>query len=65
MLSSMGFRTTQRTNSGWILWLDSSTRERCHQLLKTHGKRYIQDWDFAQHSSTCPLCKALATPGRT
>ena len=65
MLSSMGFRSTQRTKTGWILWLDSDTRERCHQLLKTHGNTYIQDWDFAQHSTTCPLCKALATPGGT
>ncbi len=65
MVSSMGFRSTQRTKTGWVLWLDSDTRERCHLLLKTHGNRYIQDWDFAQHSTTCPLCKALATPGGT
>jgi hypothetical protein len=65
MVSSMGFRSTQRTNYGWILWLDSDTRERCHQLLKTHGNRYIQDWDFAQHSTTCPLCKELAAPAGT
>jgi hypothetical protein len=65
MLSSMGFRSTQRTKIGWILWLDSSTLARCHQLLKTHGNRYIQDWDFAQHSSTCPSCKEFATPAGT
>lgn len=65
MLSSMGFRSTQRTKSGWILWLDSSTIERCHQLLKTYGNRYIQDWDFAQHSTTCPSCKAFAAPSGT
>jgi hypothetical protein len=62
ILSSMGFRSTQRTKSGWILWLDSSTLARCHHLLKTHGNRYIQDWDFAQHSTTCPSCKMFATP---
>ena len=65
MLSSMGFRSTHRTKSGWILWLNSSTLGRCHQLLKTHGNRYVPDWDFAQHSTTCPLCKAFAAPSGT
>lgn len=65
MLSSMGFRSTQRTKIGWILWLDSSTLARCHQLLKTHGNRYIEDSDSAQHSTTCPSCKAFATPAGT
>jgi hypothetical protein len=65
MLSSMGFRSTQRTKTGWILWLDSATRERCHQLLKTHGNRYVPDWDFALHSATCPSCKAFAAPSGT
>jgi hypothetical protein len=62
MLDSMGLRSTQRTKTGWILWLDSSTLARCHQLLKTHDNRYVPDWDFAQHSTTCSLCKAFAAP---
>ena len=37
MLASLGFRRTQRTNVGWVLWLDSITLHRCHQLEKTHG----------------------------
>jgi hypothetical protein len=65
MLSSMGFRSTQRTKTGWILWLDSTTLARCHQLMKTHGNRYIQDWDFAQHSTTCSFCKAFAAHSGT
>jgi hypothetical protein len=65
MLSSMGFRSTQRTKTGWILWLDSSTRERCHQLLETHGNRHVPDWDFMLHSATCPSCKAFAAPSGT
>jgi hypothetical protein len=65
MLASMGFRSTQRTKIGWILWLDSSTLARCHQLMKTHGNRYVQDWDFAQHSIACPHCKALAAHSGT
>ena len=63
MLSCMGFRSTQRTKVGWILWLNSSTLGRCHQLMKTHDNRYIQDWDFAQRSTTCLSCKAFAASG--
>ena len=62
MISSMGFRSTQRTKSGWILWLNSSTQVRCHHLMKTHDNRYVQDWDYAQHSTTCSECKACAAP---
>jgi hypothetical protein len=65
MLASMGFRSTQRTKNGWILWLNSSTLERCHQLMKTHGNRYVPDWDFARYSTTCPFCKACAAPSGT
>jgi hypothetical protein len=65
MLASMGFRSKQRTKNGWILWLDSSTLERCHQLMKMHGNRYVPDWDLAQHSTTCSFCKACAAPSRT
>jgi len=65
MLSSMGFRSTQRTKIGWILRLDSTTLARCHQLMKTHDNRFVPDWDFAQHSTTCSLCKALAAPSGT
>jgi hypothetical protein len=62
MLRAMGFRNTHRTNDGWILWLDASTRERCHQLLKTHGNRYIQHSDFVRYSAMCEICKRLASP---
>ena len=51
ILPSMGFRSTKWTKSGWILWLNSATLERCHQLLKVHENRYVPDWDFAQHST--------------
>jgi hypothetical protein len=64
LLSSMGFRSTQRTKSGWILWLDTSTLKRCHELLKSHDNRYIPDWDFAKHSSTCSSCKAFKSSKR-
>ena len=65
MLLSMGFRNTQRTKVGWILWLDSATVTRCHQLMKSHDNRYVPDWDFAQHGSTCASCKEFATSAKT
>jgi hypothetical protein len=65
MLFSMGFRSTHRTKVGWILRLDSATVTRCHQLMKSHDNRYVPDWDFAQHGSTCASCKEFATPART
>lgn len=65
MLLSIGFRSTHRTKVGWILWLDSVTVTRCHQLLKSHDNRYVPDWDFAQHGSTCASCKEFATPAGT
>jgi hypothetical protein len=56
MLSSMGFRSTQRMKAGWILWLNLATVTRCHQLMKSHDNRFVPDWDFAQHGSTCASC---------
>jgi hypothetical protein len=40
MLSDLGFRSKQSTNQRWILWLDSSTRERSLQLVKTYGHTF-------------------------
>jgi hypothetical protein len=65
MLAAMGFRSTRRMKTGWILWLDSATVMRCHQLMKSHDNRYVPDWDFAQHGSTCASCKEFATPAGT
>ena len=65
MLLSMGFRNTHRTKIGWILWLDSATVTRCHQLMKSHDNRYEPDWDFAQHGGTCASCKEFATSAMT
>ena len=61
VLASLGFRRTQRTNVGWVLWLDSTTLHRCHQLVKTHGNKHIQDAEFAVRSANCATCKMDAT----
>jgi hypothetical protein len=57
MLSDIGFRNRQRTNSGWILWLDSSTQARVHELVKTYDNRYIGPADVVRCSTIC-----LASP---
>jgi hypothetical protein len=61
MLASMGFNHTQRTKEEYILWLDSETRQRCHQLMKTHGTPYLEDTALKLNSKDCPECKELAT----
>ena len=66
MLSFMGFRSKHRTKVGWIhCGSIPATATLCHQLMKSHDNRYVPDWDFAQHGSTCASCKEFATPART
>jgi hypothetical protein len=65
MLASMGYRSTQRTNAGWWLLMDSSTVARCHQLYKTYENSYVRAGDVARFSATCTLCQALATPKKS
>jgi len=65
MLSSLGYRSKQRTKHGWILQIDSSTVTRCHQLVLTHDNRYIPNVEFEQYSTTCPECRVFTTPTRT
>jgi hypothetical protein len=60
MVTSLGFPNKQRTNQGWILWLDSLTRDRCHQLMKTHGNRYVRSTDLLEYSKDCPACQAFS-----
>lgn len=59
MLSAMGFHAKQRTNVGWILWFDSSTRERVHQLLKTYGNSYPEAADLKRYLRICSMCRTF------
>ena len=52
-LSSLGLRDRRRTNRGWILWLNSATMERIHQLVKTHENEFIETREF----EGCPICQ--------
>jgi len=62
MLSDLGFRNRQRTNQGWVLWLDSAARERIHQLVKTHDNRCIGAADLERCSTYCNASAISATP---
>jgi hypothetical protein len=33
--------------------------------MKSHDNRYVPDWDFEEHASTCASCEEFATPART
>jgi len=61
MLSDLGFRNRQRTNHGWILWLDSATQTRVHQLVKTHDNRYLGAADLERCSTYC-VESAISVP---
>jgi hypothetical protein len=66
MLASLGYRSTQRTKVGWILWLNTSTVARCHQLFKTYDNKHIRSSaSAAPYITSCPKCRAFATPTRT
>lgn len=60
MLASLGFRRTERTKIGWILRFDSTTLDRCHELVKTHGNKHIQDSEYANRAAKCAICKMYA-----
>jgi hypothetical protein len=58
-LTSLGFRSKHRTNFGWILWLDASTRDRCHQLVQIHGNRFVTPFVLAPFARVCLACARM------
>jgi len=59
MLDSVGFHGTHRTGKDWILWMNSATQERAHQLLQAHGNRYVTDSDLERYAKNCPTCQSI------
>jgi hypothetical protein len=57
ILAGLGLRNTKRTNHGWILFLNSETRERVHQLHKTHGLSHLSQPEIAGYRKNCPECR--------
>jgi hypothetical protein len=65
MLASLGFTSKYRTNSGWVLRLDTATHDRAHQLLKTHGIGHLQAGELERYAKNCQACQALISPSRS
>jgi hypothetical protein len=61
LLSALGFRNRERTNQGWILWLDSPTVARIHQLAKTYDNEFLPDTKILG----CSICDPAATTNPT
>jgi hypothetical protein len=57
ILAALGLRNTKRTNQGWILFLNSETRERIHQLRETHGISHLTQADIDRFTRDCPECR--------
>jgi hypothetical protein len=56
-LTSLGLRERQRTNHGWILWLDSATVERIHQLVRTQDNEFI----LTREVEGCSICRPASS----
>jgi hypothetical protein len=37
VLTTLGFLNRDRTNSGWVVWLDRGARKRIHELISLYG----------------------------
>jgi hypothetical protein len=61
VLTSLGFCSRTRTNTGWTLQLTRQDAERIHQLAGSYG--IDRSWDRALRNdqSECTLCKTLAS----
>jgi hypothetical protein len=62
ILSSLGFLSKSRTNQGWILWLDSDTQKRAHQLLQTHGIARLEPGTAESFAKRCSACQTIISP---
>jgi hypothetical protein len=57
LLSSLGFRSKNRTNQGWHLLLGSDTNKRVHQLRQTHGIAHLETPILESCTKTCATCQ--------
>ncbi len=59
-LTSLGIRSRQRTNSGWVLWLSVEDLVRVHKMGRMYGLDQVLREKHPQLQS-CPFCKDLET----
>jgi hypothetical protein len=62
ILSTLGFKSKCRTNQGWILWFDSDTQKRAHQLLQTHGIARLEPGTAESFAKSCSACQTIISP---
>ena len=57
VLTSLGFTSHQRTNGGWVVWLDSWEQVLIHVLAKTHGIDHLPFRLRGIPLESCRLCQ--------
>ena len=64
VLTTLGFRSRTRTNSGWVVWLDRAARKRIHELMSTYGmdapSAHLPSPELTE---PCEFCKGEDLPG--
>lgn len=59
VLTSLGFSSRTRTNSGWVLSLNRRDAERLHQVAAIHGIDGMKGRFLRVSSADCELCRAV------
>ncbi len=59
-LTSLGIKSRQRTNCGWLLWLSEKDLLRVHEMGRMYGLDQVLREKHPQLQS-CPFCKDLET----
>ncbi len=57
VLTSLGFTSRQRTNGGWVVWLDSWEQVLIHELAKRHGIDHLPFRLRGIPPESCRLCQ--------
>lgn len=58
VLTSLGFSSRTRTNSGWVISLNRRDAEKLHQLAASYGIDGIRDGFQSIPLDECSLCRA-------
>ena len=58
VLTSLGFSTRTRTNTGWVIFLNRQDAEKLHQLAASYGIDGMRDRSLNISPADCGLCRA-------